>query len=150
MNNSEIDMWRESTGKIIYDPHRPGMKRKTQWWCVVPVDREITRYYRWLITREVPGLALHPPAWDAHISVIRGEKPDDDKMHLWRKYHKQKVTFWYSHYVRRNGHFWFVEVRCPGLIEIRREMDKPADWSLHLTVGRTWDNDTIWPAEEWV
>ena len=29
------------TGKIIYDPHRGSMKRRTQWWCVAIVDKEV-------------------------------------------------------------------------------------------------------------
>ena len=79
--------WFESTAKIVYDPRRPGMKRRTEWWCIATVDREITRYYREWIKRERLNLhdIVHPgdrqtverfvqPAWDAHISVIRGEK----------------------------------------------------------------------------
>jgi hypothetical protein len=132
-------MWHKSTGKIVYDPPRPGMKRRTQGWCVVNVDREITRYYRWLICKNVPGLRLHAPAWDAHISIVRGERLPEDLKHLWKRYHKHITEFEYSHEVYQNGHFWFVKVRAPHLKAIRDEFRLPSDWSLHLTVGRTWD-----------
>lgn len=137
-------MYHHSTGKLIYDPHRPGMKNRTQWWCVVMVDREITRYYRWWIERNLHIKGLHQPSWNAHISVLRGEKPEDDLMHLWGKYNKQIIHFDYSHYPKRSherkdgGHYWIVEVDCPKLIQIREELNRPTNWKLHLTVGRTY------------
>lgn len=140
-------MWHTGTAKIIYDPFRPGMKRKTDWWCIAIIDREITRYYRWWIQRELHVKGLCQPSWDAHISVIRGEKPEPELMHLWKKYHNEVVTFRYKHHPRqsgdttgsnRPGFYWFVEVDCPKLIQIREELQRPTDWKLHITVGRTW------------
>lgn len=141
------------TGIIQYDPYRAGMKRRTQWWCVVDVDKEITRYYRWWINKmqnplQFEELNLKQPSWDAHISVIRGEQPFADKMHLWKKYHKKKVTFEYNHVgdyylgIPRKGEapgqFYIVDVHCPELIQIRKEFGFKTDWSLHLTFGRTY------------
>jgi len=115
------------TGFIQYDPYRGGMKTRTQNWCIVNIDREITRYYRWWLDKEIlnplgldqGGLML--PAWDAHISVIRGEfvctdpkcqkltcvKPPgfeplfgrkpECRAHLWNKYQGKKVEFYYEH-----------------------------------------------------
>jgi len=126
-----------SIGKIIYDPYRDGMKNRTHWWAVVNVDTEITRYYRWWVMNRYL-LKLHSPSWDAHISVIRGEKPPPHLTHLWKKYHNQSIEFKYSHIVRQSGDYWFVEVDSPHLIEIRKEFELPSSWKLHLTVGRTW------------
>ena len=143
-------MWHKSTGIIKYDPPRPGMKKRTKWWCVVNVDKEITRYYRWWIQRELHIKGLCQPSWDAHISIIRGEEPIDELKHLWKKYDGQKVEFEYKHYPRRSGDrnfdlredrpdfFWFVEVRCPLRTEIRGELGRPTGWKHHITVGRTW------------
>jgi len=140
-------MWHEGTGIIKYDPPRHGMKRKTQWWAVVNVDREITRYYRWWVMKE-RWLDLKQPSWNAHISIIRGERPPKDKMDLWKKYDGQRIKFKYKHEVRQSGdttgwdrpkHFWFVEVDCPLLKQIRDEFGFPSDWKQHLTIGRTWD-----------
>ena len=140
----EIEMFK-STGKIIYDPKRADMKRRTDWWCVVDVDREITRYLRWWVKKEL-WIDLCHPSWDAHISVIRGEKPKPNLMHLWKKYHGEKVEFTYDLNIRqsgdttgdRPGHFWFVNVECPKLVDIRKELKMPYNWRLHLTFGRTY------------
>jgi len=140
-------MWHTSTGKIVYDPKRsPKIKKGEKWWCVVTVDREITRYYRWWIEKELHVKGLCQPSWNAHISVLRGEKPRHDLMHLWKKYDGEIVTFRYKHFPRQSGDtthdrpdfYWFVEVDCPKLISIREELERPSDWKLHITVGRTW------------
>lgn len=142
--------WIKGTGKLIYDPHRPGMKKRTKWWCVINVDRSITEYYRWWIKKELHIKELKPPSWNAHISVIRGEEPEENLKYLWKKYHGEMVEFKYKHHPRRSGdrnfdlrenrpdNFWFIEVICPRAIEIRKELNRPTHWKLHLTVGRTW------------
>lgn len=134
-----MDNWHTGFGYIKYDPPRPGLKRKKDWWAIVTVDREITRYYRWWVKREL-WIDLCQPSWDAHISIIRGEKPPHDKMYLWKKYDGQKVKFRYKHdvYQAKKTHFWMIDVDCPFLLDIRREFGFPTNWNLHLTIGRTW------------
>ena len=133
-------MWHTSTGIIQYDPPRPGMKRRTEWWAIIKVDREITRYYRWWVMNRY-WIDLKQPAWDAHISIVRGEKPSKNKMHLWKKYHGQLVEFKYSHNVfqAEKPEFWVVEVDCPMVRQIRREFGFPSNWNSHITIGRTYD-----------
>lgn len=151
-----------SKGRIVYDPYRGDMKNRTKYWCVVDVDREITRYLRWWTDREllnitgVPGFGLYQPSWDAHISVVRGENdirevPAHKLARLWGKYHDEEVEFEYNLEVRQSGdrpavngfvpkdHFWFVNVYCDKLVYIRKELGLPHDWRLHLTFGRTYD-----------
>ena len=135
------------------------MKRKVNGWCVIDVDREITRYYRWWVDREllnktgVQGFGLKQPSWDAHISIIRGEGdikqvPADKLKKLWRKYDGQEVEFFYHHNVRQSGdttgfdrpdHYWFVNVECALGKQIREELGLPSHWKFHLTIGRTYD-----------
>ena len=161
-----MDGWHKAIGKVVYDPWRGDMKNKTNWWCVLEVDKEITRYYRYWIDKTILNpmninndgqkkeLAqkyavekLCEPSWDAHISILRGEKPEPHLMHLWKKYDGKRVEFQYKHHPRRSGdttfdrpeNFWFVEVQCPELMLIRKELMRPTHWSLHLTVGRTYD-----------
>ena len=131
-------MWHKSTGRIVYDPFRGSMKRRTEWWAVVEVDKEITRYYRWWIQRRYHIHSLVAPAWDAHISIIRGEKPEDDLMHLWKKYHGKIVEFEYMHDPRRSKRddYWTLEVRCPFIMNIRKELRRPTHWPPHLSVGK--------------
>lgn len=137
------------TGIIKYDPPRGQMKAKTNWWAVMECDNQITDYYRAQVEKQY-GLKLHQPSWGAHVSIIRGEKPREDLMHLWKKYHNKKVQFKYSHFPRFNGDtkivtkhksgaFWFLDVDAPFLTDIRKELQLPYDWKLHMTLGRRWD-----------
>lgn len=148
-------MWHKTSGIIKYDPYRPGLQKKTEWWCVVNVDREITRYYRWWVDKEILNplafdkRGLAEPSWNAHISVIRGERPAPNLMHLWKKYDGKQIEFEYSHNVRQSGdttgrdrpdNYWFVGIKSEFLLNIRREFGFPSDWNLHMTIGRTWNN----------
>lgn len=138
-------MWFKATGIIKYDPPRGKMKRKTDWWCVLNTDNEICRYYRWWVQNRY-WIKLNQPSWGAHVSIVRGEKPEPHLMHLWKKYNGHKVEFEYSHNVRQSGdttgwdrpdNYWFVDVRSDFLLNIREELNRPTHWNLHLTVGRT-------------
>lgn len=136
----------KGTAKIIYDPYRGEMKRKTRWWCVAPVDREITRYYRWWLTRELHLKRLFAPAWDAHVSIVRGEEPHDSRKELWQHMHGRKIQFEYSPIVRQagdttgetadKGHHWFVDVWCDEFLAIREELGLRTHYKFHLTIGR--------------
>lgn len=160
-------MWLKAKARIKYDPPRPGMRRRTQWWAVANIidGYDICRYYRWWVEKEIlnplgisnigsvkkyPFMKLDEPSWGAHVSIIRGEKPRDDLMHLWKKYDGKVIDIEYSHNVRQTGdttggdrpdNFWFIEVRAPELINIRKELEKPYDWPLHMTIGRVWDKN---------
>lgn len=141
------------TGTLQYDPPRdglknqPGRKQRTDWWAVVHIPRDITRYYRWLTAKNIPGLKLYAPAWDAHVSVIRGERPSQNKINLWKKYEGERIDMWYDTDIQcsdikghgvTSGKFWFVEVVSPRLAEIRQEFGFPTNWKFHLTFARTW------------
>ena len=125
----------ETTGTIRYDPHRGGMKRRTKWWAIIQVDREITRYYRWLVMREYwAHTAIHPdwlkqPSWNAHVSIVRGEEPRGALKDKWKYLDGKKVTLAYEHNPRYN-------VYCPEIIEIRRELGLKTFYKSHLTFGR--------------
>jgi len=143
-NINMLTDYHNGSGIIRYDPPRPGMKRRTKWWCVLYVDKEITRYYRWWIQRML-HIQLHPPSWDAHISIIRGEKPGTDLEHLWKKYDGMRVPFKYHHSPKPTikkaddvGNFWYIDVVCPKIQEIREEFGFPTNFGYHLTVGRSW------------
>jgi len=145
----------KTTGIITYDPYRGGMKRRTAWWCVANIDREITRYYRWLIMREYwAHTAINPdwlkgPAWDAHVSVVRGEEPrGEDLKELWKKYDGERVTIEYDSYPQFNkvttgfggkpGTFWFINAYCPEITYIRNELGLKTFHNSHLTIGKVY------------
>lgn len=128
-------MFFKSTGKIIYDPHRPNLKKKKDWWVTLIVDPEITRYYRWFVMKRY-WLKLHMPSWGSHVSIIRGEKPYNEYMHLWKKYHLKEVDFEYSNDIIFRRGFCFVEVKNDFLLNIRKEFKFLTNFGLHLTIGR--------------
>lgn len=140
-------MWHTSSCRIVYDPYRGGMTRKTSRWCVAEVDREITRYYRYQVLKRY-GIALYPPSWDAHISIVRGER--FSQQNLWKKYHCMTLDFDYHHMPIQAKHddgslkhYWFVEVDAPHLIFIRKELNLLHDRKLHITIGRTYDHQVV-------
>ena len=143
----------KTTGTITYDPRRPGMTHRTQWWCVVNVSPEIARYYRWWLEFE-KHIHLQPPAWGAHISLVRGEKPRDLYLPNWKKYDGQKIEIEYCHGIidvwnsQRSddrAHFvsddkyYVIEVRSPQLKEIRKELGLPSHYDFHMTIGKTYE-----------
>lgn len=139
-----MEHFHHSIGTIQYDPYRADMHRRTKWWCVVNVDREITRYYRWWLQKE-KHIILQQPAWDAHISVVSGTPISHDKQHIWKKRHGQRMSFTYQHgdvQVSKDpnqpGSFFWVRVKCPDATELRRELGLPAYETFHMTVGRTY------------
>jgi len=89
---------------------------------------------------------MHQPAWDAHISVIRGERRVAANSALWKKHHGRKVKFKYEHgdvQVSKDkdapGYFYWIRVDCPVVDEIREELGLIASWKYHhLTIGRTY------------
>jgi hypothetical protein len=137
--------WHTGTGRIVYDPHRGTMKQGTNWWCVIEIDREITRYYRWWLQKE-KHILLQQPAWDAHISVVRGERSVQKNLAQWKKRHGQRVEFKYEHgdiQVSKDkdapGWFHWIRVDCPAVDEIREELGLIASWKYHhATIGRTY------------
>ncbi len=138
-------MLHDCSGIIVYDPFRPNMKRRTQNWCVIETDNEITRYYRWWVKKEL-WLDLSPPSWGAHISCVRGEFIQPQHEHLWKKYDRLEISFQYGHEVRYSGDttgdrpdfFRFVDVYCPMIDIIRSELGLKTWFKYHLTIGRTY------------
>ena len=143
--------WLKGRGILTYDPKRKN-KKNTEDWLVLEVDREITRLFRWFVDRELlnvtgaEGHGLLQPSGDAHISVLRGRNdlrqvPKWEKDAMWGKYQGREVDFLYSPHVRvAKGEFFFVEVKCPWLLEIRQEFGLPYDYGLHLTIGKFRDH----------
>ena len=135
----------KTSAKIVYDPYRGEMSRRTAWWCVAEIDKEITRYCRWWLKTEL-HIHLQPPAWDAHISIVRGEKPRNEHLLKWKKFHKHPTTIEWDHTDIRSdvdktngGLFYWINVVCPELDNIRSDLGLPTGFKYHLTIGRTYD-----------
>lgn len=141
----------QSSGIITYDPYRAGMKNRTVGWCVVNVDCEITRYVRWWLQYE-KHIHLQPPSWNAHVSIVRGERLDPSVRHLWKKYDKQKINFLYEHGnikcaedKKNGGLYYWIDVECQQMSDIRKELRLPQGWKFHITIGRTYSYEARKP-----
>lgn len=138
-----------TSGIIRYDPPRPGMRNRTDYWAIAQVDRGLTKYYRWW-AKKLHGVILNQPSWDAHVSIIRGKgdvmtsNPRHAYLDLWKKYEGKKVEIRYDNEMKKaqdkknNGEFWFLIVDAPELMKIREEMGLKTTFPLHLTFGRTY------------
>lgn len=133
--------YHSGTGKIVYEPFRGKMKRNDPWWCVIEVDKEITRYYRWWLQKE-RHILLNQPSWDAHISVVAAKKPVN--ISAWKKYHGQSVDFSYFDgeiYTTKDpdgGWFHWVTAVCQPATDLRLELGLPGYTKFHITIGRTY------------
>lgn len=131
----------KSIGKLIYSPrtHLSSSDR----WLVLLCDDEISRYYRYLYSKEYPYLnggkstKLTRPVWGAHISIIRGEKVP--KHELWGLDANKIIEFEYEEGVKDNGEYYWLKVHCPYLSDLRQKygLSKSPRFGFHLTVGRT-------------
>jgi hypothetical protein len=74
------------------------------------------------------------PAWQEHVTVIRNEEPPLQS--LWQKYAGLSVDFCYNPLPRSNGAYWWVDVECPFLLEIREELGLSSpEIPLHMSFG---------------
>lgn len=163
----------KSFGYLRYDPKHRATKFKP-WWLLLQCDDGLTAYYRDWIQREyshdIPshqwlekaaidpkvnvswpitqhGVRVTRSAWGSHVSVVRGERPTDER--LWKKYNRKKIWFEYDpEYLNTNGKHWWIRVASPQLEEIRLELGltpQPTFWHrgaketrvnpFHLTIG---------------
>lgn len=151
----------ESYGKIIYDPPRGSMKKRTKWWCVVELEQlDMVDYYRWLIDRHwwmadssTIKRRYHRPVHWPHISVIRGEVPRRNKSDWGKFMSGQRVKFRYTNQVRQTSNayyaeepdkFWFVDVQWDdyNLIRDHFGLNIQRDgrpFRGHVTVAKTYD-----------
>lgn len=151
----------ETYGKIVYDPPRGTMKRRTQWWCVIDLkELDLVDYYRWWVDRvwwEADNHTMkrryHRPVHWPHISLIRGEKPQKN-IHDWNDYLAgERITFRYSNQVRQTSNayyadepdkFWFIDIEWDGYVDFRKHFG--LSWERngrpfrgHVTVAKTYD-----------
>jgi len=122
-----------STGTLVYQSE-PEKK------LVLTVDPELSRFYRSLIPAR---FVCNRPKFPPHITVVRKEAIHN--VRHWNRYAGQVVDFSYDPYVHHDGVYWWLNVACPRLTEIRTELGlqpwtplvKPpsgVEW-FHTTIG---------------
>ena len=128
-------MWFNSTGVFYYSPKLVG-SRNEKWWLVLECDPEIGRFYRnrYNIFRYKID-SLQRPSWKEHITVVRNEEPLNKS--FWEKYSGQEVDFSYNPIVENDSKYFWLNVECDFLFEVRSELglSKNPEYPFHLTIG---------------
>lgn len=123
----------QSTGTLRYSD--------SPYKLVVEADPQLAAYYRALVPRWID---LCAPRYPAHVTVVRNE--DSVILEAWRRHEGEQIEFEYSPVVRFGEIYYWLDVFCVRLEEIRRELGllatsrftRPPDgysrW-FHLTIG---------------
>ena len=131
----------EIVGRLQFDPPRPGMKRNTERWAVIKLDRELTRYYRWWI-KQAYHIQLREPSWNAHCSAIRGERIINPE--LWGNGQGEPVVVKYSPtplQIPNRPEMWYLPAQCKRITELREQFGLRTFHDYHITVGRLYHED---------
>lgn len=124
----------ETAGTIKYDPPRP---KNSPYWCVAEVDKGITAYYRSLFEKffKVP---LYAPAFDAHVSILRGMPTPRMDTH-WGYLDNTDVVIQYDHRIWYNEQHVWINTYFPEYFKIREYYEVPK-WNEtlfgHMTIGK--------------
>ena len=116
---------------------------KGSYKAIVRADQGISDFYRTLIPKYY---YVAPQMYPAHISVVRKEVPY--KKQLWGAHAGEKIEFFYSPIIQHGEVYWWLNVFCKRLEEIRTELGLPVSSPytrppdgfskcLHLTIGNT-------------
>ena len=132
--------WIKAEGTVIYDPHGRSAKSRhivsEPWWVLLLCDNEIPSYYNYWLKKR--GVYIEKYSlYGSHVSLVKGEKIVNKN--IWKKHHKKKVVFEYSHTIFDNGKHWWLLAKSPFFAQIRTELGlspKPYNFNFHLTVGR--------------
>lgn len=105
----------KSIGKIKYDTS--GGYRLT-----VEIDWELGRYYRSQIPKYI---RVNAPRYPPHITVVRLGKEIPPNLKPWGKYKNERVEFFYEHYLHQGKIYFWLNVWCIRLEQIREELGLP-------------------------
>jgi hypothetical protein len=103
----------ESTGTLQYSK---------DWRLVLRVEQDLADYYRSLIPKWLPS---QRPRWPAHVTVVRQEKETPANKEHWWKYNGHTLKFIYSPYIHHDKIYFWLNVWCKKLEEIRSELGLP-------------------------
>ncbi len=121
-------------GKIIYDP-RSDKSAFLPWTCILKLDGEsIGEFYRYWVKKNL-GVQLNRTIWKDHITVVRGTEPRFPL--AWKKHAGRVLEFTYTPMIYNGPTYYWIQVECPELCKIRRELGLPPypRVPFHLTVG---------------
>jgi hypothetical protein len=126
-----------SSGIFRYTTDQGGHK------LVIALHHDFGAYYRALIPHWYPVQGTRFPA---HVTVVRAERDKPTDLSAWGKYEGQKVTFEYEPYVHVGWIYYWLEVWCDRLEDMRVELGlgRVSEWTrppggrkrcFHTTIG---------------
>lgn len=105
---------------------------------VIWVDKGISDFYRSMIPKyHYP----QPQMYDAHITVVRtGLEQQNIAMEHWGKHSGEEIVFQYSNVVKFDGKYFFLDVDCDRIGDIREELGlsryrRNDNKKYHITIG---------------
>jgi hypothetical protein len=133
---------RKTTGTFRYSPTLRGESTtrrdggSTVWWVVIDCDPELGRLLRHYFQQSrFRTVTPQPPLWGTHVSVIRGEEPQDKAR--WKARDGVRVELEYEFRVEETRGYLWVPVWCPQANGLRAELGLTPEPmpGLHLTFG---------------
>ena len=121
---------------MLWYPARGRLRYSDNWWLVVDSSDSIINYYKFWVEKFI-WKKISTPLHRCHITVISGKHQQPVYKQFWRKYHGEYIDFEYCSVVKTDGNYFWLDVECPDLVYIRRELglqDTPK-WPYHLTIG---------------
>jgi hypothetical protein len=88
--------------------------------CVLGIDQEISNYYRALLPK---WISTNRQMYPAHVSVVRKEVPPN--LDVWGRHDGEVIEFQYEHFVYNDETYFWLNVFCSRLEEIRAELGLP-------------------------
>ncbi len=118
------------------------------FWLIGTGDAGIGMYYQHLLKiemqRQCRYLVIDKPAWNTHVSVVRGEEPTIAG--IWGKHARRKIKIDYEPIIKTNYLHYWLDAYSSDLEDIREEMGlsrksfvyidgvkKPIEF--HITIG---------------
>lgn len=89
---------------------------------IVEVDRELGKYYLSLLPK---WLDAKRGRYEPHITVVRCYKEVPPDLSAWGRYEEQEVDFLYSPEVQQGKVFFWLNVLCKKLEQVRAELGLP-------------------------
>ena len=123
-----------SLGILEYNPISNKTKNG-EFWLILRCDSSILNYYSYWANKQY-NVHISKPVWGAHISIVRGEIPNN--LHRWWKYNGQKLNFKYSNEIEFHSRYFLIPVFSDKFTLIRTELglsEKPIA-PFHMSLGK--------------
>jgi hypothetical protein len=124
-------------GKLNYTMDRVGHR------LVVSLSRSFGNYYRSLVPEDLP---IQGTRFPPHITVVRAGRDIPTDLGAWGRYEGEVVEFAYPSYIHVGRDYYWLEVWCARLEDIRVELGlgRISEWTkppggrdrcFHTTIG---------------